>query len=384
VNNENVQICTLCRYILFSEMPTKRAFVIMPFSPTASEKNWTEVFEGVFQPSLKDCGYSCTRAETSRGSLIASIVEGLVEADLVIADVTDRNPNVFYELGVRHSLRRGTIIVSQGTDHVPSDLRGYWFLPYGLRPAEVTKFKADIKRIVAEFEEQPERSDSPVSDYLDREQISSSRQVNRDNIKKIGALLTELSGNRLALRQQLETGKPQVFSLGCIELLIQTLYVDVGTDILKVCYEFQYKLQLLQKEISSNQIIASSIRESDILYNKISDIRTRITRGEFSEPSMISMMTWSPRESASNASNSGAACETLLNAPGTDPVEDGDLEEDYSYSYSGVGAECLSCGGSGSVVCSACAGSARGCTACNGVGQQLCPTCGGAGSPGGR
>jgi len=145
----------------------------MPFSPTASERNWTEVFERVFQPSLEDCGYSCKRAETSRGSLIASIVEGLVEADLVIADVTDRNANVFYELGVRHSLRRGTIIVSQGTDHVPSDLRGYWFLPYGLRPAEVAKFKADIKRIVAAFEEHPKRSDSPVSDYLDREPLVS-------------------------------------------------------------------------------------------------------------------------------------------------------------------------------------------------------------------
>jgi hypothetical protein len=52
----------------------------MPFSPTASEKNWTEVFEGVFQASLEECGYSCTRAETSRGSLKASIVEGLVGA----------------------------------------------------------------------------------------------------------------------------------------------------------------------------------------------------------------------------------------------------------------------------------------------------------------
>ena len=356
----------------------------MPFSPTASEKNWSEVFEGVFQPSLVDCGYSCTRAETSRGSLIASIVEGLVEADLVIADVTDRNANVFYELGVRHSLRRGTIIVSQGTDHVPSDLRGYWFLPYGLRPAEVAKFKADIKRIVAAFEEQPERSDSPVSDYLDREQISSSRQVNRDNIKKIGALLTELSGNRLALRQQLATGKPQVFSLGCLELLIQTLYLDVGTEVLKVCYELQYKLQLLQKEISSKQLVVASIRESDTLYNTISEIRTKITRGEFSEPSMISMMTWSPRESASNVSSSSTTCKPFVGDSGTDSAPDGNQEMDYNYSYSGVGAECSRCGGSGSVVCSACVGGATSCAVCTGVGQQACPECSGAGSAGGE
>ena len=145
-------------------MPPKRAFVIMPFSPTLSEKDWAEVFENVFKPALEECGYECSRAETSRGSLIASILEGLVEADLVLADVTDRNANVFYELGVRHSLRRGTIIVSNGTEHVPSDLRGYWFLAYGLRPAEVITFKAEIKRLVREFEDKPQRSDSPVSD----------------------------------------------------------------------------------------------------------------------------------------------------------------------------------------------------------------------------
>ena len=153
--------------------------------------------------------------------------------------MTDRKCEVFYELGIRHALRRGTIIVSQRTDHVTSDLRGYWFLTYGLRPAEVAKFKAEIKRIVTAFEEQPDRSDSAVSDYLDREQLSSSRQVTRDNVKKMGALLTELSGNRLALRQYMSTHNPQVFSLGCLGLLIQTLYVDVGTDVLKLCSELE-------------------------------------------------------------------------------------------------------------------------------------------------
>ncbi len=135
-----------------------------------------------------------SRAEVSTGNLITSIVEQLIEADVVIVDITDRNANVFYELGVRHSLRRGTIIVSQGTEHVPSDLKGYWFLTYGLRPALVRAFKADIKRVIELFEKDPLRSDNPGSDFLDRAHRSSMRETNRDNLKKLGALLTELSG----------------------------------------------------------------------------------------------------------------------------------------------------------------------------------------------
>ena len=61
------------------------------------------------------------------GNLAESIVERLRNSRIVLADVTDRNPNVFYELGVRHSLRSGTIIVAQNGQHVPSDLQGLWF-----------------------------------------------------------------------------------------------------------------------------------------------------------------------------------------------------------------------------------------------------------------
>ncbi len=354
-------------------MLSRRAFVIMPFSPTASEKNWTEVFEGVFQPALEGCGYSCTRAETSRGSLIATIIEGLVQAEVVIADVTDRNANVFYELGVRHALRRGTIIVSQGTDHVPSDLRGYWFLTYGLRPAEVAKFKADIKRIVAAFEEQPDRSDSPVSDYLEREQLSSSRQVNRDNVKKLSALLTELSGNRLALRQYMTTHQPQVFSVGCLGLLIQTLYVDVGPDVLKLCYELEYKLHLLQKDIYPKDVVSEAFEQSEKLGREIGTIKNKITKGEFIEPASVSNMVWSPRETIAAGKN---FCTPIYDGVSETPT--GDWQE-HNYSYSGMSHVCAVCGSSG-VPCSACEGTGRDCAVCSGSGFLSCPHCGSPGS----
>jgi hypothetical protein len=286
-------------------MSHKHAFVVMPFSPTPSERNWTEVFEGLFKPALEECGYDCTRAEASRGSLIGDIVQAVFEADIVVADVTDRNPNVFYELGVRHSLRRGTIVVSQGTEHIPSDLLGYWCLTYGLRPAEVTKFKRDIKRIISTFEERPEASDSPVSDYLDRDQINISRQLNRDNVKKLGALLTELSAIKLALARQRLSGKPQKYSTGCLQLLLQTMYVDVGPELLKRCYELNFKLEFLKDLIYPPEVpeIHSTLADVEDVERVVADLRSRIAKGEFTEPTAISLMTWMPLEP-----DSGGVC----------------------------------------------------------------------------
>jgi len=338
-----------------SEKKDKTAFVIMPFSPTATEKNWTEVFEVVFRPAVEECGFVCKRAEASTGSLIVSVVESLVESDLVIADVTDRNANVFYELGVRHSLRRGTIIVSQGSEHVPSDLRGYWYLNYGLRPGEVLKFKSEIRRIVGAIRDSPDRSDNPVSDYLDRENISSSRQINRDNLKKLGALLTELSGNRLALQHEDQASSPQLLSTGCLKLLIQTLYLDVGPALLKACYELEYKLELIRMGAGGPAIVDSAVAETDTLYERISDVRQRIAKGEFTEPTQVSMMIWSP-----------------------EPVirwEDGRYNPIAS--CRAPSRHCAKCDGTGAITCLVCGGGARNCSACGGLGEISCPVCSG-------
>ena len=305
----------------------------MPFSPTKSEADWTEIYTEVFQPALNECGYTCSRAEVSTGNLVTSIIEHLIEADIAIVDVTDKNANVFYELGVRHSLCRGTIIVSQGTEHVPSDLKGYWFLTYGLRPALVRTFKSEIKRILELFEKDPLRSDNPVSDFLDKAHRSSVRETNRDNLKKLGALITELSGNSLALRQQALTGKPQLLSVGCIQLLLQTRYLDVGPEMLKRAYELEYHLEVLRREGSSPHALwASTMTELETFTRGISDVRDSVSKGEFTEPTTISMMTWTPLDNQPTQADARAnrECSTEFDRPSSDTRADDSAEIFFS------------------------------------------------------
>jgi len=88
----------------------RRCFVIMPFSTsdTCTEAEWTSIYEHLIKPAVcgSHLGYSCNRSDISTGSVIKGILTDLDTADLVVADLTDSNRNVFYELGVRQTLRR--------------------------------------------------------------------------------------------------------------------------------------------------------------------------------------------------------------------------------------------------------------------------------------
>jgi hypothetical protein len=284
---------------------SKDAFVIMPFSSTASgtEPQWTEIFTDVFKPAFEECGYTCDRAKPMIGNLTESIVERLRNSRIVLADVTDRNPNVFYELGVRHSLKAGTIIVAQNGQEVPSDLRGIWFLRYGIRPSEVKTFKSEIRRLVAVIEENPSKSDNAVAAFLEKENLTLSRLRQSDTVKQLTALYTELTGNVAELSVESDSAQiaeepiPQplnlrLLSIDSLNLLLTTLYVDLGEELLSRFYVLRHKLRLIQAGYNTASDIANSISESRSLAISVLELRDRISKGDYEEQSRISTMAW--------------------------------------------------------------------------------------------
>jgi hypothetical protein len=278
-------------------MQQKDVFVIMPFSATATcgAEEWTAIYEDLFKPAVEAAGYACDRAMPVTGSLIKSILERLRYASIVLADITDRNANVFYELGVRHCLSRRTLIVARGDEHVPSDLRGYWWLTYGTKPGQVVQFKKDVRRIIAEIERNPDRSDSPVSDYLEQENLVLSAVVQKENVKKLTALVTELSGNRLALEKVMaDPAAPVFLSHDCLGLLLHTLYVDVGPELLKVAYELFWKLRAAPVFGHNAALLHEALHEIILLQPQLSVIRDKLQLGQFQEPREVSAMVWQP------------------------------------------------------------------------------------------
>ncbi|MBI3782933.1 MAG: hypothetical protein HY270_05985 [Deltaproteobacteria bacterium] len=145
-------------------------FVIMPFSKSASgtEEEWTQVFEQLIKPAVEAASYNCRRSAATRGSLIKGIIQDLDASWVVLADLTDRNPNVFYELGVRHALKDRTILVAQNRDDIPFDLQSYANHVYDWRTdIGRQQFTDRIKTLLGDVDRDPERADNPVSDFLE-------------------------------------------------------------------------------------------------------------------------------------------------------------------------------------------------------------------------
>lgn len=97
------------------------AFVAMPFGVKQDSAGQTIDFNRVYaeliQPALDMAGLAVFRAdeEARAGVIRTDMFQELVIADLVVADITLDNPNVWYELGVRHALRaRGVVLISGG------------------------------------------------------------------------------------------------------------------------------------------------------------------------------------------------------------------------------------------------------------------------------
>jgi tetratricopeptide (TPR) repeat protein len=118
-----------------SSSPT--CFVAMPIRMAGTEEHahFLAIYEQGIKPAVLAAGYTIIRADEVQiaGAITKDVVRWLSDADLVVADLTDQNPNVFYELGVRHSLRASGTVMTRDvsrTPDIPFDLSAYRVLSY--------------------------------------------------------------------------------------------------------------------------------------------------------------------------------------------------------------------------------------------------------------
>lgn len=155
----------------------------MPFSSTksCSASQWKRIFENLIKPAVEDSrlGYTCRRSSATRGNILKDIILDLYNSDAIIADLTDKVPNVFYELGIRHALKNKTIILTQRRKDAPFDLGNYASHVYKWRSENGRKdLMRKIKELLADIEKHPEKPDNPVSDFLEEKAVfrGGSRQ----------------------------------------------------------------------------------------------------------------------------------------------------------------------------------------------------------------
>jgi Nucleoside 2-deoxyribosyltransferase len=102
------------------------AFVVMQFS------GFEELYTDVIEPLTKQFGLRPYRADQvyGPGSILEDIIRGIETAQIVIAEITPTNENVFYEVGYAHALKKPTILLAEKDKKLPFDLSGFRCLFY--------------------------------------------------------------------------------------------------------------------------------------------------------------------------------------------------------------------------------------------------------------
>lgn len=147
---------------------TKRCFVIMPFSTTTkkhTEEYWTNFFTQFIKPSVEKYGYSCIRSQAQPSNIINEIITELLDAGLVLAVLTDFNANVWYELGIRHARRRGTIMIIEATQKLSFDISHYGVIRYQDNIAGTQNFGEELEKFIEKLET-TQSPDNPVLEYM--------------------------------------------------------------------------------------------------------------------------------------------------------------------------------------------------------------------------
>lgn len=142
---------------------TFRAFVLMPFDP-----EFDAVYTDLVKPALEKVGYDVKRADSilNQHNILKDIVRGIAEADLVVADLTSLNANVFYELGVSHTMQKPTVLLAQSSEDIPFDLKPYRVILYSTHFKEALQLSQKLKEIGEKAKSGKIGFGNPVADFL--------------------------------------------------------------------------------------------------------------------------------------------------------------------------------------------------------------------------
>jgi hypothetical protein len=151
------------------------AFFIAPIGELGSEQRMhSDLFLSSFvEPALEQFGIRVVRADAieSPGVITKQVLEYLIKSRLVIADLSFHNPNVFYELAIRHMMRKPVVQIIRNSDRIPFDVNQVRTIQiddssiYKLVP-KIDSYKAEISNQVRRALEDPDAVDSPISLYF--------------------------------------------------------------------------------------------------------------------------------------------------------------------------------------------------------------------------
>ena len=167
-----------------TEPPTaavKICFVIAPIGEAGSDirKRSDQILRHVIEPVAAETGYQAVRADriSEPGLITTQVIKHIMDAPLVIADLTGHNPNVFYELAIRHAVGKPLVQIIRKGESIPFDVAGMRTIAVDHQDLDsVAEAKVEIVKQVRAVEADPSLIHSPISTSINLENLRTSER----------------------------------------------------------------------------------------------------------------------------------------------------------------------------------------------------------------
>jgi len=240
----------------------------MPLSKTSDNHTkgyWTKHFNNFLKPLIEESGdLLAYRSEALRGDILRQIITDLVTAPVVVADLTDNNSNVYWELGVRQSFSHGTITIAEEGTVLPFDIAAKGTLFYDPTDhLKISEFREKFREAIKDCLSHPNRPDSHVLEVISG-RGSLYEIIERDGaIRRVDAVLSECKRNIDVFNEVIETihenreffndsrGFPTSrFRWSAVELLITNRYIDEEPSFYKLAEDYMDEILTINDQLS--------------------------------------------------------------------------------------------------------------------------------------
>lgn len=181
-----------------------------------------------------------------------------------MADLTGINPNVMYELGLRHTFKRPLMIVKQKGCEIPFDVNDYIVHEYENTPTGLKYFKKLVREVVEDLENYPEKPDNPVWDMIYYGGFMLDHYNRIENLNKLKALKIELNINNEMIEEIIkEIEKPKttitLCEMGITLISIQLDSISLLSSTCHVNFDSNEWYQIRKLSYLSNYIIRGGL-----------------------------------------------------------------------------------------------------------------------------
>ncbi|MGB6836985.1 MAG: hypothetical protein WBF66_04690, partial [Dehalococcoidia bacterium] len=204
-------------------------FVIAPIGEedTDIRRRSDQVLNHIIVPAAQECGYTAMRADqiSEPGLITPQIIQHLVEDPLVVADLTGHNANVFYELAVRHAVRKPMVQIIQAGERIPFDVAGTRTIEVDHRDLDsVARCRDEMVRQIRTVEKDVSQIDTPISVAIDLQSLRRSENPLEKSNAEIISMLQDLRAMVSDLRSgPLPSGAPDPVTLQRLKEVFATL-----------------------------------------------------------------------------------------------------------------------------------------------------------------